>query len=340
MSNGKKKSNILKGALAAAAVLLVLELGLVVWLEKKQNEHPVAGEIGTAPTILPDETEKPSGSAATEEAEQETTIPETTVPEGTSDTQMVIVPCENDQIQTPYFPLYYPDAMADLLVVANTADEPFTLEFYAMLEERPEQRIFDIRLSRRVKGNMGFVKTDDGDVHVDVTFYKFDPDDSWTKDEINTILAMQEAANEMISRLGLEQESSGQVQQPVVEETAPVSSVVNMVPVKTPYCTLQFPVRWKDYLVTEQLENEETGVYRVFFYGDLPGREKCLLFTILFGGDEGEQMGVIVNDSGEYVTVNVLLEELVLDGWSQEDSEIICTMQEALNDLIGQLPLE
>lgn len=240
----------------------------------------------------------------------------------------------------PYFALYYPEALADLLTVVKTAEEPFALEFYAMLEDKPEQRIFDIRLSESVKGNMGVVKTASDNVYVDVTFYKFDPDDSWTKDEINTVMAMQEAANDMISRLGLEEDSSSQEKQPAVEEIVPESSVVNTLSVKTPYCTLRFPVRWKDYLVTEQTENEETGVYSVLFYGKVADKEKCLLFSILFGGDEGDQLGVIVTDSGEYITVNVLVEELNLDGWNEEDTQIICTMQEAVNELIAQLPME
>lgn len=344
MSNRKKKSNILKGALVIVAILLVMELGLVVWLEKKQDERPVAGEINAAATTLPDETAAPTESAATETTEPETAIPETTVPETdgsavTPETPVVIVACENDQIQTPYFPLYYPDALADLLVVANTADEPFTLEFYAMLEDRPEQRIFDIRLSERVKGNLGVVKGNTGDVYVDVTFYQFNPDNSWTDNEIHTIHAMQEAINEMIGQLDLEKDPSTQ-KPPAVEETAPESSVSNMLSVTNPHCTLQFPVRWKDFLVTEQTENEETGVYSVLFYGKLPGRERCLMFTILFGGDEGEQLGVVLNDLGEYVTVNILIADMNLDGWSQEDTQIICSMQEAVNELIDQLPLE
>ena len=335
MSKRKKQSNVLKGILAVAVVMLVLELALAVRLEKKQEELPVAGPPGTTATLAPTETEEYPTAPETE-----ISVPESTAPVVIPNTTMVIVECKNDQIQTPYFPLYYPDALADLLVIANTADEPFTLEFYAMLEEKPEQRIFDIRLSQRVKGNTGLVKTDAGDVYVNVTFYKFDPDNSWTKDEINTILAMQEAANDLISRLDLEQEPSGQVQQPAMEETSPESSVVNMLSVPTPHCTLQFPVRWKDYLVTEQIEDEETGVYRVLFYGKVPGREKCLMFTILFGGDEGEQLGVVVNTLGEYIPVNVLLEDMLLDGWNQEETQTICTMQEAVNELIGQLPLE
>lgn len=331
MSKQKKRPNILKGILVAALAVLVLEALLVVWFEKRPEELPPVTDNAAETTLAQENTE----TIPEIQTEIPQSTPAATVPQGITE----ILECVNDQIQTPYFPLYYPDAMADLLVVVKTADEPFTLEFYAMLEGKPEQRIFDVRLSEQVKGNMGVVKTQTGDVYVNVIFYRFDPDDSWTEDEINTVLAMQEAANDMISRLGLEESSSGNEKQPAMEETAPESSVVNMLSIQTPYCTLRYPVRWKDYLVTEQRSNEETGVYSVHFYGEIAG-EKYLLFSILFGGDEGEQLGVVPENDKGYITVNVLLAELKMDGWRDEDVQLLCAMQEAVNDLIGQLPLE
>lgn len=142
------------------------------------------------------------------------------------------------------------ETLADLLVVAKTADAPYTLEFYAMLENKPEQRIFDIRLSGKMEENMGVVRTENGEIFIDVTLYQFLPDAGWTKDEINTVLAMQETANEMLSKLGMEEDNSIQENQPAVQATAPVSSVVNMLSIQTPYGSLHYPVRWKDYLVT------------------------------------------------------------------------------------------
>lgn len=333
MSKQKKSSNILKGILAVALVLLVLEVLLVVWFQRKPENLPPATDNTAETTLVAEETE----TLPETEGEIPESTPTVTVPAKVTE----ILECVNDQIPTPYFPLHYPDALADLLVVVKTADEPFSLEFYAMLEDKPEQRIFDISLSQREKGNLGTVKTETGDVYVDVTFYKFNPDDSWTKDEINTILAMQEAVNDMIAQLDLEEESTpDETKKPVVEETAPESSVVNTLTVQTPYCTLHYPVRWKDYLVTEQIENEETGVYRVLFYAKVGDREKCLLFTILFGGDEGDQLGVVLDEAGDYITVNVQFEELKLDGWQGEDVQILSAMQEAVNELIEKLPLE
>lgn len=342
MSKQKKRSNILKIVLGAATALLLLEVVVLVWLQKRQDDLPEESETAAATTEIPEEIETlPEGTdTIPETSETEYQIPENTVPATVPATAVETVECVDGQINTPFFPLHYPDGLSDVLVVVKTAEEPFTLEFYAMLEDKPEQRIFDIRLSEKTPGNMGAVKTENADVYVHAIFYKFDPDESWTKDEINTVLAMQEAANEMIGQLEWKEDVTGEDNQPAAQETAPESSVVNTLLIETPYGALHYPVRWKDYLVTEQVEDTENGVYRVLFYGKVADREKCLLFAILFGGDEGEQLGVIQDNSGTYVTVNVLFAELDLDGWSEEDEQIISTMQEAVNDLIAQLPLQ
>ena len=338
MSKHKKSYIILKVVLAIAVAVLLLELALVVWIEKKQDNPSGNSETVAPITEFSEETDATEELSETSEIEQPAT--ESTEPPTPPATTVEIVECVDGRIQTPYFALYYPETLADLLVVAKTADDPFTLEFYAMLENKPEQRIFDIRLSETMEGNMGIVEAEDARVYADLTFYQFSPDASWTKDEINTILAMQEAANEMISSLKRVDDSSSQNNQPAVEETAPVSSVVNMLTIQTPYGALHYPVRWKEYLVTEQTENEENGIYSVEFYGKVANREKCLLFTILFGGDEGDQLGAILQDNGDFITVNILVAELKLDGWSESDMQILFTMQEAMNELIEQLDLE
>ena len=338
MSKHKKRSIIMKVVLAIVVTILLLELALVVFLEKKQDNPSANTETAASTTESAEETETMEALPEPSETEQPAT--ESTAPSMPPSTAVEIVECVDGWIQTPYFALYYPEALTDLLVVAKTEDDPFTLEFYAMLENRPEQRIFDIRLSETIEGNMGIVEAEDARVYVDLTFYQFSPDDGWTKDEINTILAMQEAANEMINSLNREESSSSQENKPAVEETAPVSSVVNMLTIQTPYSALYYPVRWMDYLVTEHIENEETGVYRVEFYGEVANQEKCLLFTILFGGDEGDQLGVILLDNGDFVTVNILVAELELNGWSESDMQILFTMQEAMNELIEQIDFE
>lgn len=329
MKKPKKTRKILYWVLALAIAALVLELLWVLSLMKDKDE------------VLPPETTEAAAettAGVTETTEETQALTEATVPETTA------VPAEMEEyegsrIETPYFTLQYPEELSDHLTVVKTSDSPYTLEFYAMLEGRPEQRIFDIRLGKDVPGNMGMVKTDSGEIRVELILYRFVPGEDWSEGEINTVLAMQEAANDMLEQLDLvEISQSGGQSGPV--ETAPESSIVNMTLIKTPYCTLHYPVRWKDYLVTEQTENEDTGVYSVAFYGKVEGSEKCLLFTIAFGGDEGDQLGAIVRDSGEFVTVNLLMADPDLTGWPEENIQILYSMQEAVNELIAELPLQ
>lgn len=328
MKNPKKTRKILCWVLTLAVIALVLELLWVLSLMRKKEN------------VLPPETTETAAetTAAPETTEETQTVTETTVP-GTTAGPVEIEEYAGSEIETPYFTLQYPEELADHLTVVKTADSPFTLEFYAMLEDRPEQRIFDIRLGKNVSGNMGVVKTEQGEIRVDLILYQFVPGEDWSEGEINTVLAMQEAANDMLEQLELVAlPQSGNQSVPV--ETAPESSIVNMTSIKTPYCALHYPVRWKDYLVIEQTGNEETGVYSVAFYGQVAGREKCLLFTVLFGGDEGDQLGAIVRDNGEFVTVNLLVAEPDFTGWPEKDAQIMYSMQEAVNDLIAELPLQ
>lgn len=320
----KNKKNLIS-VLAGGAIVLVLLLAGVLQKEENASQAPETEPLTTTAAV----TEAPEETAAPVQTEAAEEIPAETVE---------IVEYVNNEIQTPWFTLYYPEAFADHLVVANTAEEPFTLEFYAMLEERPEQRIFDIRLGKNIEGNMGMVKTGEGDILVDLKLFAFNPDSSWTEGEIDTVLAMQDAANDMLEQLDL-QEAPEKPKAPVVEETAPESSVVNATDIRTPYCTLSFPVIWKDNLVVEQQERED-GVYEVKFYGKVQGKPKCLLFSILFGGDEGEQLGAVMTDSDEFVTVNLEMEALSVNGWREKDVQTLYSMQEAVNELILQLPLE
>lgn len=322
MKKAKKTRKILYWVLALAVIALVLELLWVLSLMKpKENALP------------PETTEAAEETTEETQAATETAAPETTA------APVEIEQYAGSEIATPYFTLQYPEELADHLTVVKTSDSPFILEFYAMLEDRPEQRIFDIRLGKNVSGNMGMVKTEQGQIRVDLILYQFVPGEDWSEGEINTVLAMQEAANDMLEQLELVAiPQNGSQSDPV--ETAPESSIVNMTAIKTPCCTLYYPVRWKDYLITEQTENEETGVYSVAFYGQVAGREKCLLFTVAFGGDDGNQLGAIVRDNGEIVTVNLLVAEPDLAGWPEEDAQIMYSMQEAVNDLIAELPLQ
>ena len=320
----KNKRTWLIAAAAVIAVVLLLAAGM---LQRRENapEPAVTQPVQTEAA----ETVQPETQAPTEATE----APAEEVP-----FEAGIADFTDSEIQTPWLTLYYPEAFSDLLVVANTGNDPYVLEFYAMLEERPEQRLFDVRLGKNFDGNMGIVKTAGGDIGVDLTIYAFKPEADWTQGEIDTVLAMQDAANDMLARLDLT-EAPGKQDKPVVEQEKPESSIHNTGSIETPYCTLEFPVIWEEYLLVEQKERPD-GVCQVDFYGKVGTKRQRLLFTVLFGGDEGDQLGAILTDDGGFVTVNLQMTQPDLTGWKDADAEVIYAMQEAVNDMIARLPLE
>lgn len=108
--------------------------------------------------------------------------------------------------------------------------------------------------------------------------------------------------------------------------------------IKTPYCTLYYPVKWENQVNTEIQEGE---VITVQFHGQVEGKETLHLFDISFGSDEGDTIGTIDAEDGTKISVNVVLHELLLDeSWTDEEKNEIYTMQEDINYIIDRLEQE
>ena len=85
--------------------------------------------------------------------------------------------------------------------------------------------------------------------------------------------------------------------------------------------------------------DSENDIYKVHFYSKIEEMEDNLLFSLYFGGDEGEQIGAIKNDSGNIVPVYLVMNELEVENYSEEQVVLLYSMQEACNELIEKLPL-
>ena len=108
--------------------------------------------------------------------------------------------------------------------------------------------------------------------------------------------------------------------------------------IETPYCTLYYPGQWAEGLETEVTGEEFDTV--VAFYGTV-AEEKQLLFRLYFGGAEGFPVGILETEDGVMLDVTLEIAELELsDSRSQEDTDRLCAMQEAMNDVIGYLGRE
>ena len=250
---------------------------------------------------------------------------------------VLIVELENGRIHTPYGDLNFPEELSDHLLIVNTCHQPYTLAFYAVMEGKYEVRMFDISLGEGSGGNMGKVTTPDGEVPLNITIYSLTGDETWTDGEFITVQAMQDVVNEMIEQMAPKTDSV-QSEAPVfVEQPAEVDTVHNM-KIVTPYCTMYYPARWNSTMYYEHDDSQE-DIYKVHVYGRVSETESQLLFSIYFGGDEGDQLGAVMNSEGIPVPVNLLLNQLELDGLNEEDAELLCAMQEASNELVEKLPL-
>lgn len=319
----KKKTSGLKWVLIGVILVLILVIVfMLIFLDSRQEQ------------------EIPSDSKISENTETESTE---TSEEKTAETiseakgAVTLMEFKDGEIETPYLTLYYPESFEDYLLIANTSNDPYMLEFYAVLPEKTERRIFDVCMGTGSDGNLGVVVTDMGEIPVSMTVYSFEPDDTWDEGEIDTILAMQEAANELINGLGISDEAE-EKNAPVLKDVPEETTIVNFLQIETPYCVLQYPATWADWLCVEHFNSE--NAYSVEFYCHLEGREQLLMFTVLLGGDEGEQLGVVTNADGVTVPVNILMNTPSEEGLQDEELKVLHAMQEALNSLIQQLPLQ
>lgn len=312
--------------------------------QTKNKKWMLAAGIAVAAVIVIAAVLLMSGNNADQPIQTETTAPETTAVAEALPAEVERVPVQplelaelvDGQIQTPYGPLDYPEYLADHLIVAIRSEAPYTLEFYAAMEGKQEVLLFDISFGEGSGGNMGMVKTQLGEVPLNVTIYTLDYDETWTEGEKITAQAMQDVVNDIMDALTAEAKNP-QPESPVIATQPASVDTVDYIQIETPCCTLYYPARWSSTLWYEHDDSQE-DVYKVHFYGKVNDRE-AMLFSIYLGGDEGEQLGAVMGADGVPVPVNLLMAELDLEGWDEESAEVIYAMQEASNQLIDALPL-
>lgn len=317
----KKKKKSHGGLIAMIVILAVLILGMVAWM--MLNPARGNGEEAAAATTVPVETE----------AAEPVTIPVETLPEIRPAN---VVPLVNGEIETPYGILRYPEGLADHLVIVQASEDPYTLEFYAALEGRQDVRLFAIALGENSGGNLGMAQMESGEVLANVTIYTLDFIEGWKEDEVITVYAMQDVVNEIIE--AMDPVNTGEEsEQPVFVQQTGEQETVHHMEIETPYVPLYYPGRWMNNLRTEHVDLPEENMYKVHFYGSLDGTAEYHLFSIYFGGDEGDQLGAVMSADGIPVPVSLLMAEPDLTGLSDSETETLLMMQEASNELIRMI---
>lgn len=303
--NGKKKSKLFPVlcmllillVIAATAILLVRYYGLpTLATPTGVMDATEANDSGTIPQGI-----------ELEETEQQNTVAQETVPEGVS-------------VQTPYGVIYYPDNFGDTLYVIERNEGIYTLEFYGRLENKIEQALFDLSFGANVANPLGVMMADDGSrVVVGYTIHEIEADASWSQEEYDILLSMQESVNDVLGHIKLE----------------PISYEVSSIVINTAYGPVSYPAKWQDNLVVEYLNDDP---YIVEFYGQLPEKEKQLLFSFTYNDNESGAIVVINDAEGNRIALHLSVSELDFDNsWSEEEMNVLYSMQEGLNDVIDSL---
>lgn len=233
------------------------------------------------------------------------------------------------QIPSRYHVFSYPKIWENHLRVETEEKTEYTVAFYGVINEK-EQRLFDFVFGQQPEGKIGSLKMENGQsIAVGIVTYDMLPESRWQPEEWELLCAMQEDINVILQNM------------PLVLETAAVEPLqaeeIKDLTVETPYGSLRYPAKWADYITTEQTDGQ---IYTVTFYASGEGFRNYRLFDVFFGGEEGVPMGQLVREQAA-VTVRVRTYEAKrTEGLSDSAVQTICAMQEDVNVLFADLPLQ
>ena len=131
------------------------------------------------------------------------------------------------------------------------------------------------------------------------------------------------------------QASESSAEESLVVTESETEETADLMKIDTAYGSLYYPAEWKDYLATE--ESQEDGILTVSFSAKVDA-EEYPLFKVMICSEEGDSVGTIKDAEG--TTRNVFVENFELSNISDLDEETqnrLYAMQEGVNALIGEL---
>lgn len=251
-----------------------------------------------------------AGCAANDPAE--TTVPSgpVAIPPRESSPAQVTRPTEPEgylEIDTPYCVLYFPERWEDVLSVNAYADSGYHVEFSGRTEGGEPRRLFDVTFDTGEGDLLGTVETGDGTSRVYIRFYEPDSE-GLSQTAYDSLLAMQESANELIARLPL---ADPEPEQP------------EFLTIETEWGDLRYSAKWEDTLAVKQ-GGDTVSFLAVTREGEIE------LFHVVFSDDPDGALGSL---EGKWV--HVLMEEL--PQLAGETADLVYGMQDGVNDLIDGL---
>lgn len=234
------------------------------------------------------------------------------------------VPVYDDIIlDTPYGLLLYSGRWEPYLRMAVSEEAVYSVEFYATVDDHPEQHLFDIAIGANVNGAYQMCIGDDGSIiTLKLERYPFEPDDSWTPEQADIVYGMLDGAEQLVQEL------------PLIKEM--IQPDAEAVVVDTPYGQLCYPGEMKD--VIRCVAGGDTP-YTVAFYGTVEGQAEQHLYDVCFGTQVDNAYGTVtVGGKTVKVGINHYLFEPD-ENWSQEQANALYAMQETANQVLGMLQL-
>ena len=99
-------------------------------------------------------------------------------------------------IQTTYGNMKYPGEYRQNLVVDRNFNNGYEVKFYAKMESGEKIPLFDVIIGGEGDSHIGRITAENGNSgELYITSYEFEPDNSWSEEEIQMIFAMQESVN-------------------------------------------------------------------------------------------------------------------------------------------------
>ena len=235
---------------------------------------------------------------------------------------------ENDMLEeiviaTPYGrQLRYPGKWESKLRIEYNDVDGYTIAFYGVTSDR-EQHLFDICFDCEQGTYLGAIEMPDSE-EISVNLVVYQIEGSWTQEETETFLAMQEDVNYLIEKLVLNTQE---------ESIAQTEAIL----VDTPYGTLKYETAWKADIYVEKAEQDD---FALELYGKVSDKTKQPIFTIFFDSDKGVPCGILLDAEGNEIQISVSMEEPVFDkSWTESEKNKIYAMQEDVNDLLNHLSI-
>ncbi len=335
----KKKNNtrkLLIIVIVVLSVLLAALLGLAFVLIRGGAEVPE-----TEPSTEQTQAETNQPTEEQPQMTEEPAVPETTEPEDLT-------------VSTKFGDHRYPGIWEDQ-VRTEVVEEAIggRVIYYGKVNGK-ESPLFTVYYGKGSANSqtIGTMKVDGLSLAVSIELNDFQPDETWSQEEIDTFCAMQEGMNDVIEHMKKDPAFSAALgtvptdptettepaqdgEDPTEAETTEPPAAEDMV-ISTPCGDLYYPGRWGEQ-VRSEVKKHGFGC-TVTFYGTVAGRE-LKLFTVFFAADSENSfpVGVITVDDIS-MDVSMELYELEMDSsWNQEQMDTISAMQEAVNYLIEKL---